>query len=174
MKRFYSRQRQSGFTLIEVLIVVMLISVATSMAVVRINRNADKIAHLEAKKFRGLVEFMREESVITGKLLGVKVNASEGTYHFVRHSRSWEKIEDDQTLKEYKISEGIETRFNVRQAKRRKKAGRKKQKKKSIPAGVVMVDPVGTVTPFTMTLSGDVQKWKVLVDEDQNIVLTSE
>lgn len=165
------RRHQGGFTLIEILIVVVLISVATSMAVVRINRNQDKIAHLEAKKFRGLVEFLREESVVTGKLLGVRVDVNEGKYHFVRHSGSWEKVEDDQTLREYEFPEDIKARFDVR---RTQSQSRKKKKRKNIPAGVVMVEPVGTITPFTLTLGGDTQNWKVLVDEDQNVMIKSE
>jgi len=153
MKRYGNRKREGGFTLIEVLIVVVLISVATSMAVVRINRNEDKIAHLEAKKFRGLVEFLREESVITGKIMGVKVNSGDGQYHFLRHAGSWEKLTEDQTLREYQFAEGIDVRFVVRQSQRQKK----KRRKSSLPASVVMVEPVGTVTPFTLTLTGDTQ-----------------
>ena len=50
-----NKQRQRGFTLIEIMVVVVIAAVMVSLVGIRINRDNDRIASLEANRFMAIL-----------------------------------------------------------------------------------------------------------------------
>jgi len=149
-----------GFTLIEIMVVVVLIGVAATFISINMGRDVGRLVTLEARQFQALVNHLREESVVTGRILGIMVNGSENSYHFVEYSDGWKESTEDQTLRKRTLRDGV--KFAISPGP---------NAPKDMPPGLVMVEPMGAVTPFIVKFSGGDKNVTVTVDEDEDIVL---
>lgn len=105
------RRDAKGFTLIEVMVVVVLIAIVTSLAVVRIDP-PDAGPEREARRLARVLDMARRTAVLEGRTLGLVV--SSGGYRFVRRgSRGWQRgaFPDDDALRTHRLAEGL--RLNV-------------------------------------------------------------
>jgi len=96
--------------------------------------------------------------VVTGQLLGVMVNDQDNTYKFVIYSGGWQDAADDDTLRERTLREGLSMRMKIG-------AGAPE----GTPAGLVMVEPMGSITPFQVQFEGGEASYEVFVDENDNV-----
>ena len=93
----HSRQQQ-GFTLLEVLLVLILMGLAVSIVLPNLkSSDSDSAIKTEAKRFAALTQIAHETALITGKDLGIKVN--DQSYEFmVWQQGRWEKLTNDRLL----------------------------------------------------------------------------
>ena len=89
----------AGFTLIEILVVMVLIAIVVSLATVRFQRDDRQILRDEAQRLASLLTHARDEAITTGVALGWRTDGSG--YRFMRRgaSREWEDLAADDILR---------------------------------------------------------------------------
>jgi general secretion pathway protein H len=104
------RGAQSGFTLLEILIVAVIIAVITSMAVISTNvLGRDRQLDGEAARLQAILLEVRDEAMLQGRDVGMRVDARG--YDFMRYDtrrERWELETDDPMLKERTLPDGVE------------------------------------------------------------------
>ena len=98
-RRAASGRSSAGFTLIEILVVMVLIAIVVSLATVRFQRDDRQILRDEALRLASLLTHARDEAITTGVALGWQTNGSG--YRFMRRgaSREWEDLSADDILR---------------------------------------------------------------------------
>ena len=92
-------RHNSGFTLLEIMLVVVLIGITATFVVINLDRDPDQIAEQEAKRFMALIEHVRSEAILTGRTIGVEVLPKELSYRFLHARNGWTEITDDDILR---------------------------------------------------------------------------
>ena len=95
LKKIPTRSR--GFTLLEVLVVVIIIGVVISFAVLSINSD-DNTLDEEARRLQALINLTGQEAVLQSKELALQFN--EDGYEFLAFDgEKWQPIADDEILR---------------------------------------------------------------------------
>jgi len=100
-----SHKANSGFTLMEIMLVAFLMGLAAMMVVPNITSNdVGKLEH-EARRFVALVELLSEEAIMSGKDFGLLID--KNTYQFLQldDSEHWQVVEEDKLFKEIDLSQ---------------------------------------------------------------------
>jgi len=99
----------SGFTLLEVLVVVVIIGIISSMAVVSIRvLGGDHEMDQEAARLAAVLGQAREEAMLQGRDVGLRVDARG--YDFLRYdtrSERWLAVSGDPLLRERTMPDGV-------------------------------------------------------------------
>ncbi len=96
-----SRRPQSGFTLIELIVVVVIIGVMASFVVLSIGLGHSDEVKQEARRLHALIELAAQESELSGRELGIRFE--EQKYHFYSldyegEKPVWRPLTDDDHL----------------------------------------------------------------------------
>ena len=150
---------QSGFTLLEIMVVVVLISLTVTLVSINLDRDLDQIAHREAVRFARLLEHVKEESILTGRVYAIQVDESDKTYRFMESGEKWTPVKDDDLLRKRLFPEYLSVRFDALEAR---------QEGEAAP---LVVQGLGEVTPFQLVVSGDDFLHVVKMDEEFNVVV---
>lgn len=104
-----SRVRTTGFTLIEILVVVAIVAVVTAAATLSLGIiGDDNESRTEARRLASLIEVAQDEAVMQGREFGIEL-LSAG-YRFVEYdpfAQVWVEIPDDDVLRPRNLAEGI-------------------------------------------------------------------
>jgi len=169
--------RCQGFTLIEIMLVVLLISITATLVTVNLQRDPDQIAEQEAKRFMALVEHVRGESVLTGRTIGIAVEANDNTYSFMRPGGTWSPIGDDDILRTRYVPEYLKVEVEIEvqagsendEDEDAEKENDEKDEKEKSPPKFIIVSSIGDITPFVFTVSGDDLSYTVSLQDGQNL-----
>lgn len=102
-KRAYTPSR--GFTLLEVLVVVIIIGVVISFAVLSINSD-DKTLEEDAQRLEALIKLTGQEAVLQSTELALQFD--EGGYEFLAYDgKKWQPITDDEILRPRKLPDNV-------------------------------------------------------------------
>ena len=151
------RRNHSGFTLLEIMVVVMLIALTVTLVGVNLSRDLDQVANLEAQRFAKLLAHVRDESVLTGKIYAIEVNEQDKTYHFLESPGDWSPVTHDDILRQRHFPEYLSVRFDLLQ--------RENPDAKSL----LIVQGDDEITPFNLVLTGDKYLHIVALDEAFNV-----
>ena len=109
------RVRSGGFTLIEILVVIVIIGIVMSIAMLSITlAGGDSQLRDEAQRIISLVEVARDESLLQGREYGLEF--MQDSYRFVEFdplTRQWSEIIGDDTLRLRKIPEELELELYI-------------------------------------------------------------
>lgn len=102
--------RHQGFTLIEILVVVVLISIMMGVMLMNFSPGGDEeLAQEESLRLQNLLRFAHEQSVIRGEEIGLRV--FENAYRFMRldeETEEWFAIIDDKLLRDRPLPEPLQ------------------------------------------------------------------
>lgn len=103
-------RRARGFTLIEILVVMMIVAIVASVAVLSLGVvGDDRELRDEARRLASLVEVALDESMLQGREYGIEFTID--AYRFVEFdtlSNRWGEVFGDETLRMRRLPEGAE------------------------------------------------------------------
>ncbi|MFZ0488499.1 MAG: GspH/FimT family pseudopilin [Arenicellales bacterium] len=153
------RRAQHGFTLLEIMVVLALIAISVTFVVLNLQRDTDGVAELEARRFAGLIEQARNESILSGRPYAVKVDTDRKTYTFLEHQKEWSAVKGDDVFRPRSFPQDLNVSLET--------TG-------SPGAGdLLVIEGLGEITPFVLTIRGKSRLYKVSIDEGQNVIVSS-
>lgn len=97
-----------GFSLIEIMVVVLIIGISASMAVLYIDNSDDRLKS-EAKRLLAMTQLVRDEAIMTGRSLAMIIDSSN--YYFSRREKGkWVQL-TSKPFKKITMSADIRLRF---------------------------------------------------------------
>ena len=89
-----TKQTQPGFTLIEILLVLVLLSVSAVAVISTIPTNSKDVAKKYAQSFYQRIQLLNEEAILSGLDFGVRVDEKKSTYVLMTlKSDGWQETE---------------------------------------------------------------------------------
>ena len=105
--------KQSGFTLIEIMVVVFLIALTAGIVSVNFRHDSSQIVETEARRFVALVEQMCQESVIQGRVFAVTRTGATGYRFVIFDNGEWLAVKKDDMFRPRELPEDISLRLEV-------------------------------------------------------------
>ncbi len=148
-----SAPRASGFTLLEVLVVIVIIGIITSMAVVSTRvLGGDHEMDQEARRLVAVLTQAREEAILEGRDVGLRIDARG--YDFMRfdgRDERWDLVQEDPLLRERTLPEGLEAGLLL-ESRPVKLVQRVAPTEREQPQPQVVLMASGDVVPFEVRL----------------------
>lgn len=154
--------KRSGFTLIEVLVVLFIVSIMSGIVVANMPsfaRTGD--FDTEAKRIKVLLEMAREEAVIQGREYGFKPE-DEG-YRFYAYNeleRHWERVES-RPFHHHKLSDDVKVNLSVEGEDFRMAANDEGDD----DGPPLLIFSSGEITPFELTIRSGRDSSRTLVSD---------
>ena len=146
-------RRASGFTLLEVLVVIVIIGIITTMAVVSTHvLGGDHEMDQEAARLAAVLGQAREDAMLQGQDVGFRVDTAG--YDFLRYdSRSdrWAMATDDPLLRERTLPEGMVAAL-VLESRQVQLKPRQKETATELLSPQLVVQASGDLAPFEIVL----------------------
>lgn len=102
----------TGFTLLEIMLVLVLLGVMAVVVVPTIAPPQKEDAKTEAYRFYQLIQLWTEQSLLSGQTLGLRVE--DESYRLLRlTSQDWQSVEQDRTVTSVTLPEGVEMELEV-------------------------------------------------------------
>ncbi len=102
--------RGSGFTLIEILVVVVIMGIISAIVVLGLgNLGDDRDLRTEARRMSTLIEMASDEATLQGRDFGLEL--MQGGYRFVEFdplSEQWSEVIGDDLMRPRRLAEGTE------------------------------------------------------------------
>ena len=146
------RHHRNGFTLIEVLVVVMIVSIVATMALLSMNFGESRKDQEEARRLVALVKLASQQAIISGSELALEV-AKDG-YRFLKyHDQQWTTIEDRE-LRPREMPGNIELETYIYGGMASEDSNSdNKNSDETLPRIYILSS--GELTPFKIVVSGD-------------------
>lgn len=157
-----------GFTLIEILVVLFIISIVTTVALLSISRNENRQLEAFTKEFIQRVTLAEEQAMLQPSVLGLAIEGN--AYQFARYQpaqgekKSFWQPTQDTLLANYEIPRGIELNVEV--------GGKKiEQDENEKHSPQIVISTNGDITPFTIYVAktGKSPRYVISGDADGNI-----
>lgn len=151
-----TRWRQQGFTLLEIMVVVILIVLTVSLVGVNLGRDLDQVAELEARRFARLVEHVRDDSILSGRVYAIEVDEARRSYRFLEADGEWKSVTRDDVLRQRHFPEYLPVRFEV-------------PEQAIASRGLLVIQGLGEITPFRLAVGGEKYWHVVFLDDSLNV-----
>lgn len=165
------RKKISGFTLVEILVVIFIISIVTSVALLTIGRNDNKKIESFTNQLNQIMSLAEERAMLQPAVLGLVIE--DNSFHFaslnsatVNKNNTWKSL-DDKQLGAHEIPDDIELRLQV--------AGKKTsdQEDDEVKQGPqIIISTNGDITPFTLYIGKRGQEPRYAIKGDADGRLT--
>jgi len=141
------------------MVVVVLIGITVTLVALSFNRDVDRVAELEAERFAALLDLVRDESILSGQTFAIEVDEVARSYRFLRADGTWVPVTEDSLLRPRSLPEFLDVRLDLPE----------RSAKRAEPR--VVVQALGEVTPFALTIIGERSEYQVTIDSGQNLVI---
>lgn len=141
------------------MVVVVLIALTVSLVGLTFDRDVDQVAALEARRFAQLIEHIRDESILSGKIYAIEVDEQAKTYGFLESAGEWAPVRQDDILRQRRFPEYLTIRFEVLQT------GDEGSQ------SLLVVQSSGEITPFQLTVAGEKFINVVSLDDSLDILV---
>ncbi len=185
------RAVQKGFTLIEIMLVLVLLSLSAVAVIVNLPDSNEDLANEQAYRLYQRLQLLNEDAVLNGQDYGLWADEVKGRYRFVYLSLDgWQLVDDNPTYSEMELEPELALSLHMgdetwAQDDRLFKPGGlfdeemfadEEKKKKKLPAPQVMVLSSGEITPFIISFYPNVGNeeqdgWRIKVSEAGLITL---
>ena len=103
-------RRPAGFTLIEVLVVVVIIGIISATVLLSVDLVPnDRALSQEGRRLASLIDLAEDEATLQGRDFGLEFTRTG--YRFVEHdpfTGTWQPVTDDELLRERKLPDGLQ------------------------------------------------------------------
>jgi general secretion pathway protein H len=158
--------KSAGFTLIEILVVLFIISIVTSVALLSISRNENKQMETFANELTQIMTLAEEQAMLQPTVLGLSL--SEHSFQFASLQSAaggkkniWSPLQDS-ILGKHNIPSNIQINVIV---------GNAKAEKAEVDIPQIIISSNGDITPFTIYVGkkGEKPRYAIIGDEDGNV-----
>lgn len=163
-----SSHREQGFTLVELLIVIFIMSIVTSVALLTVSRNKDKQLESFVNEFKQTVTLAEEQAMLQPMIIGLSFK--QASYQFASYQSavegkkaSWLPMQDS-LLGQYTIPDGIELVV----------AGNELQQSAKNRGPQVVISTNGDLTPFKLYVGHEGSKPRYIIQGDADGTVTSQ
>jgi general secretion pathway protein H len=161
--------RSKGFTLVEILVVVVIMAVVISLTVLSVSATGrDSQLDEESRRIEGLVGLLHERALLEGRDFGLRIEPT--AYEFVvyepRRDR-WMPMDQEHEYRHRELPKGISFQLQLdSQTVVIKPIDRNLSSDAVPPSPQVAIAASGEGTPFRLTLQRDATKAHASVDGD--------
>jgi general secretion pathway protein H len=161
--------RSRGFTLVEILVVVVIMAVVISLAVLSIGvTGRDSQLDEESRRIEGLVALLHERALLEGRDFGLRIEPA--AYEFVVYEPTrdrWLTLNEEHEFRRRDLPKGLTFQLELdSQIVVLKPIERNLAADQAPPGPQVAVAASGEGTPFRLTLLRDATQAKASVDGD--------
>lgn len=168
--------RSRGFTLVEILVVVVIMAVVISLAVLSIGvTGRDAQLDEESRRIEGLLGLLHERAVLEGRDFGLRIEPTgyEFLVYVPDHDR-WERMSQEQQFRHRQLPKGVSFQLQLDSQTVVLKQVDQNLKTDELPNPQIAVAASGEGTPFHLTLIRDQTNTKASVNGDAFGKLTRE
>lgn len=161
--------RSKGFTLIEILVVVVIMAVVISLAVLSIGvTGRDSQLDEETRRIEGLVGLLHERALLEGRDFGMRIEPSAYEFVVYRPARdSWQRMDQEQEFRHRELPKGLTFQLQLdSQTVVLKPIDRTLSSDQAAPNPQLAIAASGEGTPFHLTLLRVETRAQASVDGD--------
>ncbi len=169
-------RRTDGFTLLEILVVIVIIGVIVSIATVAVGvLGRDREVEDQARRLWAVMTQGREEAELQGRDLGLFIEDSSYEFMMFDPKRAgWIAVEDDNLLTRRELPPGLRIRLWLESREvvlKRPRAATADEQKKRLPQIVMIAS--GEIVPFQLEIArdGTDARWNVTSQPDNTLVV---
>lgn len=177
MKLKLSLQRANtlGFTLVEILVVLFIISIVTSVALISISHNENKKIEAFANELTQLLTLAEEQAMLQPVILGVSLSGNTlqfASFQSINEKKKIWLLLDDPILSKRNISNNIEV--NVKACNLPHETSQdqdEEDEEKALFNPQIIISTSGDVSPFTIYVGkrGEKPQYAIIGDADGSI-----
>ena len=156
---------QSGFTLIELIVVILIIGVIMSFALLSVSGRAqDDRLENEARRVVELFRLASDEAILLGIELGLSSDGENYEFVTIGEEGRWVRYQENGPFRPRKLSDGVEIEIITEDFAVPKEKDKKKSKEAPLPSLLFLSS--GELTPFQLLVSA--------IGADQTYVIAGE
>ena len=160
--------RSRGFTLVEILVVVVIMAVVISLAVLSIGvTGRDAQLDEETRRIEGLIGLLHERALLEGRDFGLRIEPTG--YGFVTYMAArdrWVALDQEHEFRHRELPKGLSFQLQLDSQTVVLKAVDRNLSNAQAPAPQVAIAASGEGTPFRLTLTRDETRAKASVNGD--------
>jgi general secretion pathway protein H len=164
--------RRAGFTLIEILVVLVIMAVLTTIAVLSIGvLGKDRGLEAEGERYTDVVAAALEQAQLEGRDFGIYFSTTRyEVLTYVMRRQRWESVEDDRLYAVHELPAGVTARLEIE--------GKPIQFAEDKPGQLhqpqVLLYSSGDASPYALAFSreGGDTNWSVVADADGTLTVT--
>ena len=160
--------RSKGFTLVEILVVVVIMAVVISLAVLSIGvTGRDNQLDQEGRRIQALIDLLHERAVLEGRDFGVSIQPN--AYDFLVYDTirdQWAKFDLENEFRHRDLPKGVTFQLQLDQQPVVLKAPDKALSGGTLQAPQLAIAASGEGTPFRLILQRDATQARTAVDGD--------
>ena len=109
MRRLPALSCNKGFTLLELLVVVVLIGLTLSMIITNIGDGGQQQRmEEEARRLTTLAKLARDEAVMLSREMAMSISDNQYAFEFFDVNTGWQSLQDDRIFKQHQLPDGLE------------------------------------------------------------------
>jgi general secretion pathway protein H len=163
---------RAGFTLIEILVVLVIMAVLTTVAVLSIGvLGQDRGLDTEGERYTDVAAAAMEQAQLEGRDFGIRFAASRyEVLTYVARRQRWESVADDRLYEPHELAPGISARLEIE--------GKPIQFQEDKPGAErlpqVLLYSSGDVSPYRLSFGrdGSAASWSVAGEADGTLKVT--
>jgi general secretion pathway protein H len=141
-----NKQSQRAFTLLEILIVVVIISLFAGMVMLSLSPNANRELEREARRLFEVIKLAQDEAIIQDIEMGLTIQPMH--YYFSRLEKgAWVQLLEDKHFEQHTLIEGMELSYSIDDEIVVLDEG------EELPAPKILLLSSGEVIPFTIQVT---------------------
>jgi len=160
--------RSKGFTLVEILVVVVIIAVVISLTVLSVGVTGhDAQLDDETRRIAGLMDLLHERALLEGRDFGLRIEPS--AYEFVVYEPTydrWQRMDQEHEFRHRELPNGLSFQLQLDSQTVVLKPVDRNLVSSQLPNPQLAIAASGEGTPFRLTLVREQTKAKASVDGD--------